>query len=164
MTEQLDSIRAFSYTASVIIGRAKKGDTTLATDASSEFAFLVVDDSPHLRALISTYIRKAGFTNILTASSGMEGLEQYKLSRPDIVFLDVVMPEVDGLTTLREIRHFDANATVVMTTSISSRETVLQLKEAGAYSYLLKPFEEAKFRDILQRTIAYITELKKQRG
>ncbi len=136
----------------------------MATDASSEYIFLVVDDSPHLRALISTYIRKAGYTNILTASSGLEGLEQYKLSRPDIVFLDVVMPEVDGLTTLREIRHVDANATVVMTTSISSRETILQLKEAGAYSYLLKPFEEAKFRDILQRTIAYITELKKQRG
>jgi two-component system chemotaxis response regulator CheY len=136
----------------------------LATDASSEYVFLVVDDSPHLRALISTYIRKAGFTNILTASSGLEGVEQYKLSRPDIVFLDVVMPEVDGLTTLREIRQFDANATVVMTTSISSRETVLQLKEAGAYSYLLKPFEEAKFRDTLQRTIAYITELKKQGG
>jgi CheY-like chemotaxis protein len=122
-----------------------------------------VDDSPHLRALISSYIRKAGYTNILTASSGMEGLEQYKLSRPDIVFLDVVMPEVDGVTTLREIRSFDANATVVMTTSISSRETVLQLKEAGAYSYLLKPFEEAKFQDILQRSIAYINELRKQR-
>jgi two-component system chemotaxis response regulator CheY len=122
-----------------------------------------VDDSPHLRALISAYIRKAGYTNILTASSGMEGLEQYKLARPDIVFLDVVMPEVDGLTTLREIRNFDENATVVMTTSISSRETVLQLKEAGAYSYLLKPFEESKFHDILQRSIAYIDESRKQR-
>lgn len=135
----------------------------MSVDPASEYVFLVVDDSPHLRALVSSYIRKAGYTNILMASSGLEGLEQYKLSHPDIVFLDVVMPEVDGVTTLREIRSFDPNATVVMTTSISSRETVLQLKEAGAYSYLLKPFEEAKFRDILQRTIAYVAELKKMR-
>lgn len=132
-------------------------------NSREEYIFLVIDDSPHLRALISTYIRKAGYTKILTAASGLEGVEQYKLSRPDIVFLDVVMPEVDGVTTLREIRSFDPNATVVMTTSISSRETVLQLKEAGAYSYLLKPFEEAKFRDILQRTVSYVSELKKLR-
>ncbi|MGD0338232.1 MAG: response regulator [Bacteroidota bacterium] len=135
----------------------------MSPDVTSDYTFLVIDDSPHLRALISTYIRKAGFTKILTAASGMEGVEQYKLSQPDIVFLDVVMPEVDGVTTLQEIRSYDANATVVMTTSVSSRETVLQLKEAGAYSYLLKPFEEAKFRETLQRTVAYVNELKKLR-
>ena len=135
----------------------------MSPDSREEYTFLVIDDSPHLRALISTYIRKAGYTKILNAASGLEGVEQYKLSRPDIVFLDVVMPEVDGVTTLREIRSFDSNATVVMTTSISSREIVLQLKEAGAYSYLLKPFEEAKFRDILQRTVSYVSELKKLR-
>lgn len=134
----------------------------MSPDSPPEYTFLIIDDSPHLRALISTYIRRAGYSRILTAASGLEGIEQYKLSRPDIVFLDVVMPEVDGMTTLKEIRIIDPGAVVVMTTSISSRETVLQLKESGAYSYLLKPFEETKFRDILQRAVSYVSEIKNQ--
>jgi two-component system chemotaxis response regulator CheY len=142
--------------------RQSKEIPILSPEVVPDYIFLVIDDSPHLRALVSTYLRRAGYSRILTSASGLEGIEQYKLSRPDIVFLDVVMPEVDGMTTLKEIRKIDPEAVVVMTTSISSRDTVLQLKEAGAYSYLLKPFEEPKFRDILQRAVSCVTETKKQ--
>ncbi len=120
-----------------------------------ELRFLVIDDSPHLRTLVSAYIRKAGYTNIATATTGAEGIEEYRKSRPDVVFLDVVMPVMDGLSALRAIRNDDPTALVVMVTSIASREAVVELKEAGAYSYILKPFEEAKFLEVLTKTVAF---------
>ncbi len=117
--------------------------------------FLVIDDSPHLRALIGAYLRKSGYENIATAGTGAEGIDEYRKTRPDVVFLDVVMPVMDGLTALKEIRRIDPSAVVVMVTSIASQETVMALKEAGAYSYILKPFEEAKFTEILRKAAAF---------
>ncbi len=122
----------------------------------AEIKILITDDSVHLRGLISAYLHKMGFTKILMATNGKEGIEQYTASHPDLVLLDYVMPEMNGIATLQEIRKLDPNATVLMITSISTKEKVLELKEAGAFSYLLKPFEEAKFQDIIMKAVEHI--------
>ncbi len=128
-------------------------------ESAEGMKILVIDDSVHLRALISAYLKKMGFSKITLASNGREGLERYTSDRPDFVLLDYVMPEMDGITTLREIRKHDAAAVVVMITSISTREKVLELREAGAFSYLLKPFEEPKFRDLIIKTTEHVRAL-----
>ena len=122
------------------------------------YSALVVDDSPHMRILLMRMLQKNGISSIESAVNGAEGVERYKSSKPDVVFLDAIMPEKDGLTALREIKGLDPAAIVIMTTSLSEREKVLQFKDAGANYYLLKPFEEEKFIDTLGKVIAILAQ------
>ncbi len=120
---------------------------------------LIVDDSDHIRILLKRSLKSAGFLNILTAENGLIGLELIKTARPSIIFLDGIMPEMDGLSVLQEAKKINPDIIVVMTTSLSSKEIVLKYKEAGADLYLLKPFEETKFNE----TVNKVTSLFNQR-
>jgi two-component system chemotaxis response regulator CheY len=122
------------------------------------YSALVVDDSPHSRILLMRLLQRNGISKVDSAVNGAEGLEHYKFSKPDLVFLDAVMPEMDGLSTLREIRKIDPNSIVIITTSLSEKEKVLQFKEAGANYYLLKPFEEEKFVETLGKVVAILAQ------
>ncbi len=119
-----------------------------------DYSALVVDDSPHSRILLLRLLQRSGLSQVELAVNGAEGIRRYKALKPDIVFLDAIMPEMDGLTALREIKNIDPGAIVVMTTSLSEKEKVLQFKDAGANYYLLKPFEDNKFDEILAKAIS----------
>ncbi len=119
---------------------------------------LVVDDSPHSRILLLKLLQRSGITQVELAVNGAEGIQRYKASKPDMVFLDAIMPEMDGLTALREIKGIDPDALVVMTTSLSEKEKVLQFKDAGANYYLLKPFENEKFDQTLLKVLAVLAQ------
>lgn len=120
------------------------------------YSALVVDDSPHSRILLLRLLQRSGISQVELAVNGAEGIQRYKASKPDMVFLDAIMPEMDGLTALREIKSIDQNALVVMTTSLSEKEKVMQFKEAGANYYLLKPFENEKFDQTLLKVLALL--------
>jgi len=109
------------------------------------YSAFVVDDSPHMRILLMRLLQRNGISAIESAVDGAEGVERHKSSNPDLVFLDALMPEKDGLTALQETKGINPASIVVMTTWLSEREKVMQFKEAGANYYLLKPFEEEKF-------------------
>ena len=108
------------------------------------YSVLVVDDSAHSRILLLRLLQRSGITQVDLAVNGAEGLQHFKSLKPDMVFLDAIMPEMDGLTALREIKQLDPESIVVMTTSLSEKEKVMQFKEAGANYYLLKPFEKVQ--------------------
>ena len=120
------------------------------------YSALVVDDSPHSRILLLRLLQRSGISQVELAVNGAEGIQRYKASKPDMVFLDAIMPEMDGLAALREIKSIDQNALVVMTTSLSEKEKVMQFKEAGANYYLLKPFENEKFDQTLLKVLALL--------
>jgi len=122
------------------------------------FTALVVDDSPHSRILLLRLLQRSGISQVQLAVNGAEGIERYKASKPDMVFLDAIMPEMDGLEALREIKNSDPEAVVVMTTSLSEKEKVLQFKEAGANYYLLKPFENEKFDQTLLKVLSLLSQ------
>jgi two-component system, chemotaxis family, chemotaxis protein CheY len=122
------------------------------------YSALVVDDSAHMRILLMRLLQKNGISMIESAVNGAEGVERYKTSKPDLVFLDAIMPEKDGLTALQEIKVINSASIVIMTTSLSEREKVPQFKEAGASYYLLKPFEEEKFVDTLDKVVAILAQ------
>jgi len=123
-----------------------------------DYSALVVDDSPHSRILLLRLLQRSGITRVELAVNGAEGLQRYKASKPDIVFLDAIMPEMDGLTALQEIKKIHPAAIVVMTTSLSEKEKVLQFKEAGASYYLLKPFVNEKFDETLAKVLAILAQ------
>jgi len=122
------------------------------------YTALVVDDSPHSRILLLRLLQRSGITQVELAVNGAEGLLRYKASKPDMVFLDAIMPEMDGLTALQEIKKIESSALVVMTTSLSEKEKVIQFKEAGASYYLLKPFVSEKFDETLVKILAILAQ------
>ena len=130
--------------------------------APQRYSALIIDDSPHMRILMSKLLLRNGFTHVDIAVNGADGLRRFTVSNPHIVFLDAVMPEMDGLSVLRQIKSLKPDTVVAMTTSLSEKEKVLKFKEAGADYYLLKPFEEGKFTEILQKIVAMLDKRSKK--
>lgn len=120
---------------------------------SFPYRVLAIDDSPHIRILMTKLLKRFGFEWVETAENGKVGLEKFQSFKPHAVFLDGIMPEMDGLTVLRSIKGMDRTAIVVITSSLSERDKVLQFKESGADFYLMKPFEEAKLQEVAQKVV-----------
>ncbi len=120
---------------------------------SFAYRVLAIDDSPHFRILITKLLKRFGFETVETGENGRIGLQKFDSFKPDVVFLDGIMPEMDGLTVLRSIKARNPSTIVVVTSSLSERDKVLQFKESGADLYLMKPFEESKFQEIAQRAV-----------
>lgn len=121
------------------------------TTAEISHTVLVVDDSLFSREWLAGILQHVGFKSIDFAENGVVALEKVKAMKPDLIFLDAVMPGMDGLTTLKELKKLLPEVIVVITSSSSSKEVVLKFKEAGAHFYLRKPLEASKVRETLGR-------------
>lgn len=99
---------------------------------------LVVDDEAHIRKFVSDLIKSLGEPVILQAASGTEALEIFERERPVLVLLDVNMPRVDGIETLRRMKQMDPGCLVIMLTSLVNRQTVEECLQLGAVAYLRK--------------------------
>lgn len=128
---------------------------------SSGYRALAIDDSPHVRILMAKLLKRFGFETVETAENGKVGLEKFGSFKPDAIFLDGIMPEMDGLTVLRTIKALDRSAIVVITSSLSERDKVIQFKESGADYYLMKPFEEAKLQETVQKVLNVLASRQK---
>lgn len=132
---------------------------------SLPYSALVIDDSAQMRIAIPLMLKRMGFSQIAIAENGAVGLEKVKELKPDLVILDVVMPEMDGLSTLREIRKTAKNVIVVVASSLSDREKVVEFKEAGANYFILKTvlFEGTNFQEMIQKVLRSLERERAQR-
>jgi len=103
---------------------------------------LAVDDSKTMLAMLSAQLRDSNFEVIATASSGLEAVEKFKELKPQLVLLDVVMPELTGIDTLERLLNVDTTACVVMVSSIGTEATVKDCLQRGAKSYIQKPLQK----------------------
>ena len=110
---------------------------------------LVVDDAEFLRVRISKMLSGDGH-EIVEAENGLRALELYKSAKPDLVLMDITMPEMDGLTALKEIRKFDPKAKVIMLTALGQESVVLEAIKSGARDFVVKPFD----RDRVMNAVA----------
>ncbi|GIW13819.1 MAG: response regulator [Tepidiforma sp.] len=101
---------------------------------------LVVDDAAFMRMRMSKILTEAGY-EVIQAENGLEALEKYQSVKPDAVLMDITMPEMDGLTALKEIRKVDPNAKVAMVTALGQQQIVLEAVKNGAKDFLVKPAE-----------------------
>ncbi len=101
---------------------------------------LVVDDAAFMRMRMSKILSEAGY-EVVQAENGLEAVEKYKAHKPDAVLMDITMPEMDGLTALKEIKAHDANARVAMVTALGQQQIVLEAVKSGAKDFLVKPCE-----------------------
>jgi len=103
---------------------------------------LIVDDAAFMRAAIRTILERNGFEVVGEAENGAIGVRKYQELRPDIVTMDITMPEMTGLEALKHIRSFDPDAKVVMITAMGQEHLVKEAILSGAKSFIVKPFKE----------------------
>ena len=109
---------------------------------------LAVDDDPDIRQLLLDRLESYGY-RVETASDSHRALSAYRSSRFDGIVLDIGMPEGDGVEVLRQIRAHDSNTPIVMVTASGSKERAVQAISLGAQAYLLKPFDVAELRHVV---------------
>ena len=114
---------------------------------------LIVDDASVVRMLIKKVLTQADFDVVGEAVNGIDALEKYKELRPDLVTMDITMPEADGIQATKDIIAFDAKAKVVMLSGIDQKEMLWQAIKAGAVSYIVKPFENDRILSTLNEVI-----------
>jgi two-component system KDP operon response regulator KdpE len=102
------------------------------------FCILVVDDEPRIVNFLSSKLKASGY-EVLTASNGLEGLEQAQAQEPDLIVLDLLMPKMDGLEMLKELRTFSAIPVIILTAKGADADRIRGL-QLGADDYLPKPF------------------------
>ncbi len=116
---------------------SKRSKTRILKNATA----LVVDDDPDAVEMFSDYLENKGVNVIGKAKDGKEGFELYKKLKPDVVFLDVIMPNFDGFYTLQKIREIDSNAKIIMVTADFSPSTKKKLKDLKASDIIYKPYD-----------------------
>jgi len=114
---------------------------------------LVVDDAEFLRVRISKMLSGEGHV-IVEAENGVRAVEVYKAEKPDVVLMDITMPEMDGLTALKEIRSFDSTARVIMLTALGQESVVLEAIKSGARDFVVKPFERERVLSAISKLVA----------
>jgi CheY-like chemotaxis protein/CheY-specific phosphatase CheX len=111
---------------------------------------LVVDDSNFIRMVVKKYLRKIGYENTIEAANGREAIEMYKKEKPDIIFMDYVMPQMTGYEALQQIRLTDKKVPVVMFTSVSDQNVISECKALGISGYIIKPLTAEEGPEKLQ--------------
>lgn len=113
---------------------------------------LVVDDAAFMRMMIRDILSKEGYS-IREAVNGRDAVEKFRESRPDLVTLDITMPEMDGIEALAAIREIDPNASVLMVSAMGQQALVVEALEAGATDFLIKPFQPTKVLETVKRCL-----------
>lgn len=113
---------------------------------------LIVDDAEFLRLRISKMLVGEGY-EVFEADNGLKAIEAYQANRPDLVLMDVTMPEMDGLTALKNIRSFDSKAKVIMLTALGQESVVLEAIKSGARDFVVKPFERDRVLSAIQKLL-----------
>jgi two-component system, chemotaxis family, chemotaxis protein CheY len=111
---------------------------------------LVVDDSIMIRKLIKTILEKENHTVIAEAGNGEEAYYKYRVFKPDIVTMDVSMPEVNGIEGVKRIIGDFPDALIIMVSAISQKDLILESLESGARHYVIKPITAEKFKEVFE--------------
>ena len=115
---------------------------------------LIVDDAVVMRMMIKGILSKNGYDVVGEAQNGVEAVEKYKALIPDLVTMDMVMPEMDGISAVKEIVAGHPDARIIMCTSMGQQALVVEAIQAGAKSFITKPFQPPKILETIQKVLA----------
>lgn len=114
---------------------------------------LIVDDAAFMRMMIKEILSKNGYTVVGEASDGAQAVEKYKELGPDLVTMDITMPEMDGITALKEIKKLDPNARIIMCSAMGQQAMVIDAIQAGAKDFIVKPFQADRVIEAIKKTL-----------
>jgi two-component system chemotaxis response regulator CheY len=113
---------------------------------------LVVDDAAFMRMMIRDILAREGYT-IHEAVNGRDAVEKFDELQPDLVTMDITMPEMDGISALRRIRERNLGARVLMVSAMGQQKMIVEALEAGALDFVVKPFQPAKVLETVKRCL-----------
>ena len=114
---------------------------------------LLCDDAAFMRMMIKNVRAKGGYNVVGEAENGAKAVEKYKELSPDLVLMDITMPEMDGIQALKEIKAIDGGAKVIMCSAMGQQAMVVESIQAGAKDFIVKPFQEDRVLEAVKKVI-----------
>lgn len=114
---------------------------------------LIVDDAAFMRMMIKNILIENDFEVVGEANDGLQGVEKFKEFKPDLVTMDITMPEMDGIAALKEIKKLDPNAKVIMCSAMGQQAMVIDAIQAGAKDFIVKPFQADRVIEAIKKTL-----------
>ncbi|OPX82339.1 MAG: Chemotaxis protein CheY [Pelotomaculum sp. PtaB.Bin013] len=115
---------------------------------------LIVDDAAFMRMMIKNIVSKNGYEVVGEAENGQIAVELYKQHKPDLVTMDITMPEMNGIEGVKAIRSIDPNANVIMCSARGQQAMVMEAIQAGAKDFIVKPFQQDRILQAIERVMA----------
>ncbi len=114
---------------------------------------LVVDDAAFMRMMIKDILTKNGYSVVGEADNGLNAIDKYEELKPDLVTMDITMPEMDGITAVKEIRKKNPNARIIMCSAMGQQAMVIDAIQAGARDFIVKPFQPDRVLEAVAKAV-----------
>jgi two-component system chemotaxis response regulator CheY len=115
---------------------------------------MIVDDALFMRTMLKDIFLDGGWQVVAEADDGEQAVQEYSRLKPDIVTMDVVMPEVGGIDALKRILRIDAEAKIVVCSALGQKNLIIDAIQAGARDFIVKPFKKEQVLDVLERVLS----------
>ena len=114
---------------------------------------MIVDDAAFMRMMIKDILTKTGYEVVAEAENGSKAVEKYNDTKPDLVLMDITMPEMDGIAALKAIKAADSGAKVIMCSAMGQQGMVIEAIQAGARDFIVKPFQPERVVEAVQKVV-----------
>ena len=114
---------------------------------------LICDDAAFMRMMIKDILTKNGYTVAGEAENGMKAVEKYTELKPDLVLMDITMPEMDGIQALKKIKELDPAASVIMCSAMGQQAMVIESIQSGAKDFIVKPFDKDRVLEAVKKAV-----------
>ena len=114
---------------------------------------LICDDAAFMRMMIKDILTKNGYNIVGEAENGAKAVEKYAELKPDLVLMDITMPEMDGIEALKKIKAADANASIIMCSAMGQQAMVIESIQSGAKDFFVKPFQADRVLEAVQKVV-----------
>ncbi|MGI6778767.1 MAG: response regulator [Acetivibrionales bacterium] len=114
---------------------------------------LIVDDAAFMRMMIKDILTKNGYEVVGEAENGARAVEKYKELVPDLVIMDITMPEVDGIQAVKEIKKINSDSMIIMCSAMGQQAMVIESIQAGARDFIVKPFQAERVLEAVKKVI-----------
>lgn len=116
-------------------------------------SILICDDAAFMRMMLKDILVKEGYDVVGEAVNGADGVEKYNSLKPDLVTMDITMPEMDGIAALKAIKQSDPGAKVIMCSAMGQQAMVIESIQAGARDFIVKPFQKDRVVEAIKKVI-----------
>ena len=114
---------------------------------------LICDDAAFMRMMIKDILTKNGYNIVGEAENGAKAVEKYNELKPDLVLMDITMPEMDGIEALKKIKSGDPNASIIMCSAMGQQAMVIESIQSGAKDFIVKPFQADRVLEAVQKVV-----------
>ncbi len=114
---------------------------------------LVCDDAAFMRMMIKDILTKNGYNVVAEAENGQKAVEKFNETKPDLVLMDITMPEMDGIQALKQIREIDSGAAIIMCSAMGQQAMVIEAIQSGAKDFIVKPFQAERVLEAVKKVV-----------